>query len=256
MIFAILQARTSSTRLPGKVLKPILGCSMLSLQIERIQRSKKIDKLIVATSNDRSDSDIDNLCINIQIPCFRGSLDDVLDRFYQTAMQYKLEHVVRLTGDCPLIDPEIIDDVIEFYLKGGYDYATNSMVPYTFPDGLDVEVFRFTVLEKAWHEALLPSYREHVTPFIRQHPEKFKVGHYKNEVDLSYLRWTVDEPEDFEFVSQIYKELYPQNPTFITEDILELINRKPSLLEINSHVERNLGAKKSAETDKLFLKKL
>ena len=256
MILAILQARTSSTRLPGKVLKPILGRPMLSLQIERIQRSKKIDKLIVATSNERSDNDIGNLCINIQIPCFRGSLDDVLDRFYQTATQYKPEHVVRLTGDCPLIDPEIIDKVINFYFEGDFDYATNSMDPYTFPDGLDVEVFRFTVLEKAWHEALLPSYREHVTPFIRQHPEMFKVGHYKNEVDLSHLRWTVDEPEDYEFVSQIYKELYPQNPTFITEDILELINRKPSLLEINSHVERNLGAKKSAEADKLFLKKL
>ena len=257
MLLAILQARTSSTRLPGKVLKPILGHPMLSLQIERIQRSKKIDKLIVATSNDRSDSDIENLCINIQIPCFRGSLDDVLDRFYQTAMQYKPEHVVRLTGDCPLIDPEIIDKVISFYFEGDYDYATNSIVPYnTFPDGLDVEVFRFTVLEKAWHEALLPSHREHVTPFIRQHPEKFKVGHYKNEVDLSHLRWTVDEPEDFELASQIYKELYPQNPTFITEDILELISGKPSLLGINSHVGRNLGAKKSAEADKLFLKKL
>ena len=256
MIFAILQARTSSTRLPGKVLKPILGCSMLSLQIERIQRSKKIDKLIVATSNERSDNDIGNLCINIQIPCFRGSLDDVLDRFYQTATQYEPEHVVRLTGDCPLIDPEIIDKVINFYFEGDFDYATNSMVPYTFPDGLDVEVFSFTVLEKAWHEALLSSHREHVTPFIRQHPEMFKVGHYKNEVDLSHLRWTVDEPEDFEFVSQIYKELYSQNPTFITEDILELISRKPSLLGINSHVVRDMGAKKSAEADKLFSKKL
>ncbi len=256
MLLAILQARTSSTRLPGKVLKPILGRPMLSLQIERIQRSKKIDKLIVATSNDRSDSDIDNLCINIQIPCFRGSLDDVLDRFYQTAIQYKPEHVVRLTGDCPLIDPEIIDKVINFYFEGDFDYATNSMAPYTFPDGLDVEVFSFSVLEKVWHEAILPSHREHVTPFVRQHPEMFKVGHYKNEEDLSHLRWTVDEPEDFEFVSQIYKELYPQNPTFVTEDILGLINRKPSLLEINSHVERNLGAKKSAEADKLFLKKL
>jgi len=256
MIFAILQARTSSTRLPGKVLKPILGRPMLSLQIERIQRSKKIDKLIVATSNDRSDSDIENLCINIQIPCFRGSLDDVLDRFYQTALLYKPEHVVRLSGDCPLIDPEIIDKVINFYFEGDFDFATNSMAPYTFPDGLDLEVFSFTVLEKVWHEALLPSHREHVSPFIRQHPEMFKVGYYKNEVDLSHLRWTVDEPEDFELASQIYKELYPQNPTFVTEDILELISGKPSLLEINSHVERNLGAKKSAETDKLFLKKL
>ncbi len=229
---------------------------MLSLQIERIQRSKKIDKLIVATSNDRSDSDIDNLCINIQIPCFRGSLDDVLDRFYQTALLYKPEHVVRLSGDCPLIDPEIIDKVINFYFEGDFDFATNSMAPYTFPDGLDLEVFSFTVLGKVWHEAILPSHREHVSPFIRQHPEMFKVGYYKNEVDLSHLRWTVDEPEDFELVSQIYKELYPQNPTFVTEDILGLINRKPSLLEINSHVERNLGAKKSAEADKLFLKKL
>jgi len=256
MLLAILQARTSSTRFPGKVLKPILGHLMLSLQIERIQRSKKIDKLIVATSNDRSDNDIESLCINIQIPCFRGSLDDVLDRFYQTALLYKPEHVARLSGDCPLIDPEIIDKVINFYFEGDFDYATNSMAPYTFPDGLDVEVFSFSVLEKVWHEAILPSHREHVTPFVRQHPEMFKVGHYKNEEDLSHLRWTVDEPEDFEFVSQIYKELYPQNPTFVTEDILGLINRKPSLLEINSHVERYLGAKKSAEADKLFLRKL
>jgi spore coat polysaccharide biosynthesis protein SpsF len=255
MILAILQARTSSTRLPGKVLKPILGHPMLSLQVERIQRSKKVDKLIIATSNDRSDNDIENLCINIQIPCFRGSLDDVLDRFYQTAIQYKPEHVVRLTGDCPLIDPQIIDEVIDFCIKRDFDYVSNCVEP-TFPDGLDVEIFSFTVLEKAWHEALLPSYREHVTPFIRQHPEMFKVGHYKNKVDLSHLRWTVDEPEDFEFVSQIYKELYPQNPTFITEDILELISRKPSLLGINSHVERNMGAKKSVEADKLFSKKL
>ena len=255
MLLAILQARTSSTRLPGKVLKPILGHPMLSLQIERMQRSKKIDKLVVATSSDRSDNNIESLCINIQIPCFRGSLDDVLDRFYQTAIQYKPEHVVRLTGDCPLIDPEKIDKVINFCVKGDFDYASNCVEP-TFPDGLDVEVFKFSVLETAWKESLLPSHREHVTSFIHQNNERFKVGHYKNEVDLSHLRWTVDEPEDFGFVSQIYKELYPQNPTFITEDILGLINRKPSLLEINSHIERNLGTRKSADADKLFLKKL
>ena len=255
MILAILQARTTSTRLPGKVLKPILGHPMLSLQIERIQRSKKIDKLIVATSNNHSDNNIENLCINIRISCFRGSLDDVLDRVYQTAMQYKPEHIVRLTGDCPLIDPQIIDEVIDFCIKGDLDYVSNCVEP-TFPDGLDVEVFKFSVLETAWKESLLPSHREHVTSFIHQNNERFKVGHYKNEVDLSHLRWTVDEPEDFEFVSQIYKELYPQYPIFITEDILELINRKPSLLGINSHVERNMGSKKSEEADKLFSKKL
>ena len=255
MLLAILQARTSSTRLPGKVFKHILGRPMLSLQIERIQRSKKIDKLIVATSNDRSDSDIEDLCINIQIPCFRGSLDDVLDRFYQTATQYKPEHVVRLTGDCPLIDPEIIDKVINFYFEGDFNYATNSMAPYTFPDGLDVEVFSFTVLEKAWHEARLPSHREHVTPFICQHPEIFKVGYYKNEVDLSYLRWTVDEPEDFELIRQIYEALYKQNPKFTTQDILDFLYKNPSLLHINEKFVRNEGMEKSIKADKLYYRR-
>lgn len=239
MILSILQARMSSNRLPGKVLKPILGKPMLSLQIERIKRSRKIDQLIVATSKEISDDEIEDLCNKMQIQCYRGDLNNVLDRFYHATLLYKPEHIVRLTGDCPLIDPEIIDKVIEFYIRGKFDYATNSIKPYTFPDGLDVEVFTFSALEAAWSEAFLPVDLEHVTPFIRSNPERFKIGRYCNEIDLSHLRWTVDREEDFELVKHIYEELYPQNEAFATKDILNLIQRDPSLLSVNSHIPRN-----------------
>lgn len=255
MILAILQARVSSTRLPGKVLKLILGKPMLSLQLERIKRSKKIEQIVVATSTESSDDVIETLCQDLQITCYRGSLDDVLERFYKAALKYLPEHVVRLTGDCPLIDPQIIDDVIDFYLSGDFDYVSNSLEP-TFPDGLDVEVFSFSVLEIAWHEAVLPSHREHVTPFIHQQPDKFKIGHYKGQRDLSLFRWTVDEAEDFELVNRIYEELYPRNVSFTTEDILNLLSRNPSLVQINCYLKRNeKSIKEAMEKDRMFLEK-
>lgn len=252
MILAILQARFSSTRLPGKVLKKILGKPMLSLQLERVMCASKIDKLIVATSTDSSDNEIENLCKEMQMPCFRGSLNDVLDRFYKASIQYKPLHVVRLTGDCPLIDPQIIDEMIDFYLNGEFDYATNSIEPYTFPDGLDVEIFKFNVLETTLKEAILPSHHEHVTSFIRQNPERFKIGRYESQIDLSRLRWTVDNAEDFDLVRQIYEALYKQNPKFTTQDVLVFLRKNPSLLRINSHIVRNEGSIKSWEKDKLI----
>jgi spore coat polysaccharide biosynthesis protein SpsF len=170
-ILVILQARVSSSRLPGKVLKSILGRPMLARQIERVLQSRRIDQLVIATSTDPSDDDLENLCWQMNVSCFRGSLNDVLDRFYQAAKKWQPQHVVRLTGDCPLIDPEIIDAAVDFYLAGGYDYAANAIQP-TFPDGLDVEIFRFSILESAWKESILPSQREHVTPFIHQQPEQ------------------------------------------------------------------------------------
>jgi len=166
MILAILQARVSSTRLPGKVLKPILGMPMLLRQIERVKQAKLIEQLLVATSDDKSDDPIEQLCRENDIACFRGSLDDVLDRFYQAAKPYQPDHIVRLTGDCPLIDPQLIDEVVVFCLSGDYDYVSNAFEP-TYPDGLDVEVFRFPCLQQAWEEAELPSEREHVTLFIK-----------------------------------------------------------------------------------------
>ena len=248
-ILAILQARVTSSRLPGKVLKPIMGRPMLALQIERVLQAKQIDQLVIATSTDPSDDDLENLCRQINILCFRGSLNDVLDRFYQAAKSWQPQHVVRLTGDCPLIDPEIIDAVIDFYLAGGYDYAANSVQP-TFPDGLDVEVFRFSLLEQAWKEATLSSQREHVTPFIHQQPERFRIGHYQNAEDLSHLRWTVDEPEDFDLVTRIYELLYPLNPKFRMMDVLAQLQQRTDLVTINQKFERNEGLKKSLNEDR------
>ena len=251
MILAILQARFSSTRLPGKVLKKILGKPMLSLQLERIKHSKRIEELIVATSTEDSDNKIESLCKSMEIPCFRGSLNDGLDRFDQAALPYKPENIVRLTGDCPLIDPLIIDNVIDLCIRGEFDYVSNALEP-TFPDGLDVEAFKFSALETAWKEAFLPSHREHVTPFIYQNPERFRIDNYRNNIDLSYLRWTVDLPQDFELVRQIYEALYRQNPKFTTQDILTFLHNNPSLLQINKSILRNEGLKKSEEADKLL----
>ena len=246
---AILQARVTSSRLPGKVLKPIMGRPMLALQIERVLRSKNIDQLIIATSTDRSDDRLATFCLDMNVHCYRGSLKDVLDRFYQAAQTCKPDHIVRITGDCPLIDPEVIDEVIAFYLNGDYDYASNSVEP-TFPDGLDVEIFRFSALEGAWKEACLPSQREHVTPFIHQQPNRYRIGHYKNTEDLSHLRWTVDEPEDFDLVNKIYEELYPAEPNFRMADVLHLLQQRPEWLTINKQFERNEGFIKSLHEDR------
>jgi glutamate-1-semialdehyde 2,1-aminomutase len=245
---AILQARVSSTRLPGKVLKPILGVPMLQHQIERILRSGGIDELVVATSTDKSDDRIEDLCEKIQVPLFRGNLEDVLDRFYHAAVSYNPAHIVRLTGDCPLIDPDIIDQVINYYFEGNYDYASNAVEP-TFPDGLDIEIFSFSVLTTAWREACLSSQRKHVTPFIYQQPDRYRIGHYKSAEDLSHLRWTVDTLEDFNLINKIYEELYPVNPNFKMSDILNLLQKRPEWLTINKHFKRNEGFIESLQED-------
>ncbi len=252
MILAILQARMSSSRLPGKVLKLILGKPMLGLQIERVLRARLIDRLIVATSTDAADESIERLCQDLGVECFRGSLDNVLDRFLHAAKQYTPGTVVRLTGDCPLTDPEVIDRTVQYFLDHDFDYVTNGGAGPTFPDGLDVEVFTFSSLRTAWENAGLPSEKEHVTPYISKHPEDFKLGVFKGHPDRSHLRWTVDEPRDFEFVARVYEELYPGNPEFNTQDILELLERKPELAMINSGIERNEGLKRSLLQDKLI----
>jgi len=162
---------------------------------------------------------------------------------------------VRLTGDCPLTDPVLIDELVDFYLAQECDYASNCQEP-TLPDGLDAEAFSFAALEQAWKEAVLPSHLEHVTPFIRSNPERFKATYYRHHKNLSHLRWVVDEPEDLEFVRRIYEILYPGKPEFGTEDILALLERKPELAEINKRFKRNEGAEKSIEKDKVFLSRL
>lgn len=233
MILAILQARVSSTRLPGKVLKPIVGRPMLARQIERLGRMRRVEKLIVATSQDSSDDPIEKLCREVGVNCFRGSLNDVLDRYYWAAKPYDPQHVVRLTGDCPLADCDLIGRVIDFHLAGDYDYTSNSLNP-SFPHGLDVEVIRFTSLFQAWREAELQPHREHVTPFIYENPRHFKLGSFTNGQNLSSLRWTVDEQVDYELVSRIYEALYLNRPNFTTDDILAYLEAHPKLKTFNT----------------------
>lgn len=251
MITAILQARATSSRLPGKVLKPILGKAMLLHQIERILRAQKIDRLVVATSTEASDDAIEELCEKNKVAVFRGSLEDVLDRFYQAALAHPSDHYLRLTGDCPLTDPSVIDQLIDLHQKGSFDYSSNVEV-HTYPDGLDCEIVSSKALEKGWRGAKLKSEREHVTPYFYHHPELFKLGRLKQTPDLSALRWTVDEAEDFEFVTKIYEALYPKNPAFGMEAILDLLNKNESLSKINQRFTRNEGFKKSMKKDLYF----
>jgi spore coat polysaccharide biosynthesis protein SpsF (cytidylyltransferase family) len=248
-VVAILQARVSSSRLPAKVLLPILDKPMLLRQIERIQKSLLLDEIVIATSDSDSDNPIERLCVNENIAFYRGSLDDVLNRFINAADKYKADVIVRLTGDCPLIDPELIDKIVSEFLSSKLDYLSNCD-PATFPDGLDVEVFSYNALKESNINATLPSQREHVTPFIRNNKEYFCTGNYESIKNYSNFRWTVDEPEDFKLIEKIYKYLYPLNSSFTTSDILSLFDSHPELYHINDMFKRNEGSLKSLERDK------
>lgn len=240
MNLAILQARMSSARLPGKVLAPILGTPMLVRQIERIGRSSRIDELVIATSTEPEDDAIERVCIDHKFAVARGPLNDVLDRFHAIISARAPDLVIRLTADCPLADWSLIDDAIELCESHDYDYVANDLKP-TFPHGLDVEVIRPDALEMAWREARLPSDREHVTTYIIRHPERFRLGGLEGPVDLSALRWTVDYPEDLALVRIIYSRLYDKNPAFTTADIVDLLRREPDLQRLNAGHKRNNG---------------
>ena len=251
-VIAILQARTSSSRLPNKVLLPILGEPMLARQIERVLRATEITELIVATSNESSDDRIVEVCDMMDVSCFRGDLNDVLDRFYQAGLHARADHIVRLTGDCPLISPDIIDLVIRKHLNSGADYTTNCMPP-SFPDGLDVEIAKFSVIKEIWQSAVLPSEREHVTLAILDKKRNYELANFCSKNDLSDHRWTVDEPTDFEFVAEIYARLYQQNNEFDVADILALLESEPRLYHLNSNINRNEGLQKSFSKDREFI---
>ena len=249
-IVAIIQARVGSTRLPRKVLERIEGRPMLWHVVERVKKAKLVDEVVIATTDREEDSAVEKIAKDCGVGFFRGSEEDVLDRYYGAAEKFGADIVVRITADCPMIDPEIIDQAIRFFLDGDYDYVSNTFPP-TYPDGLDVEVFSSNALRMAWAEARKASEREHVTPYIRNHPEIFKLGNLKLEVDLSHMRWTVDRPEDLKFVREIYKKLYRENKMFYMRDVLRLLEEKPELMEINKHIERDEGYKKSLREDRI-----
>jgi spore coat polysaccharide biosynthesis protein SpsF len=252
MICAIIQARLSSTRLPGKVLCEINGRPMLSYMLERVRAAQTIDQAIVATSIESSDDLIAEFCEHEGTSCYRGSLDDVLDRYYQAALQAKCDVVVRLTGDCPLIGPQVIDRGVSTYQSSRHDYVANTAPPEgaTFPDGMDVEVFSFAALERAWREAKKPSEREHVTFYFWKNPQLFSTFRYDLPENLSKYRLTVDYPEDFEVISSVFTTLYPQNPQFTMEDVITFLEAHPNIMARNAHIASNLGWQPALEKDR------
>jgi len=238
-VVAILQARMGSTRLPGKVLNKVLDRPLLLYEIERLRRSHLIDEIVVATTTSQLDKQIVRFCEESHFPVFCGSEEDVLDRYYRAAKAFKADVVIRVTGDCPIIDPEVVDQVIAFYLEASppFDYVSNTL-QRTYPRGLDIEVFSFKGLERAAHETKLPYEREHVTPYFYQHPELFRLGNVACETDESRHRWTVDTAEDFELISRLLGELYPNNPEFRMADVLQVLKDHPDWVKINAHIEQ------------------
>lgn len=251
MTIAIIQARISSTRLPGKVLLTLADKTVIEQVISRVSQAKKIDKIILATTTRKEDNALEQICLKAGIDCFRGSENDVLDRYFQAAKKFGGKNIIRITGDCPLIDPVVIDKVIDLYEVGGVDYATNVMPP-TFPDGLDTEIFSFSALEKVWREANLASQREHVTVYLWQNPQIFRQRHLKNKIDLSARRWVLDNPEDYEFMKQVFAKLYFLKPDFGMNDLLEFFAENPEIEKINNMIGRNEGLKKSIKEDKII----
>lgn len=250
-VVAIIQARMGSTRLPGKVLVDISGKPMLWHIIERVKGCKKVDSIVVATTSREEDRPVVELAIDCGVDAFAGSEDDVLDRYYQAARKFDADPIVRITADCPVIDPQIVDEVINECTEEGYDVCGLSG---EFPDGLDVTVFSFKALENTWENAKLPSEREHVCPYMGKHPEKFKLGEYVKFDNLSHHRWSVDEESDLRFIQEIFSRLYKPGEIFLTGDILGVLEREPDLLKINAGITRNEGYIKSLKEDEEYLK--
>lgn len=242
-IVCIIQARTTSSRLPNKVLLS-LPCgsdkTVLEQVINRVNKSKLINKIVVATTINETDNPIENLCKNLKIACSRGSEDNVLSRYYQAAEENKAEMIIRITSDCPCIDAEIIDELIEKHFKEKNDYTSNTLIR-SYPHGLDCEIFSFNLLEEAYKNATEKFEKEHVTPYIyKTNKDKFKIGNLvlKDSKEYEKIRITLDTKEDYTLLCSIYDYLYNKNKDFKCKDIIELFEKKPWLFNINNNIEQ------------------
>jgi spore coat polysaccharide biosynthesis protein SpsF len=222
----------SSSRLPGKVLKPLAGAPMILRQIERVRRATRIDRLVVATSDRTSDDPLAAVLHEGGVEVFRGPLGDVLARFLGALDAHPADHVVRLTGDCPLTDPDVIDATIARHLATGADYTYNRLDPAGFPQGLDVEVITALALRRVGQDATTPDEREHVTWRVRQHPQDYRVAALSPAIDEREVRWTVDRPDDLEFVAAVYEALYGTHPAFTSDDVRALLRGRPDLARL------------------------
>ncbi len=247
----MIQARTDSSRLANKVLETIEGKSLLWHVINRVKQIKNVDQVILITTRHEIDEKIISIANESQILSFQGDTLDVLNRHYQCALKFNADPIIRITADCPLIDPRLSGEILEFFLSNNYDYVSNTINP-TYPDGLDTEIFSFMALKEAANQAKLKSEREHVTSYIKNNSEKFKLYNYKNKQDYSKFRWTVDEKRDLEFVRKIYFEMSPKK-IFSMNDILKIISENPEIQKINSDIIRNGGYMKSLKEDGEFI---
>jgi len=230
MALAVLQARMSSTRLPGKVLAPVAGAPMILRQIERLRRAHKLERIVVATSIRADDDPLAQVLTAAGVPVHRGDLDDVLGRFIGALDAFPTETVVRLTADCPLADPEVVDATIAAFEASGADYASNVAEPRSFPKGLDVEVMTASALRRAAAETADPYDREHVTPYLYRNPNRFRLASHAQAADEGEVRWTVDRPDDLEFVRAVYDALYADDPDFTSGAIRAFVQSRPDLL--------------------------
>ncbi len=246
----LIQARCGSSRLPNKVMKEIAGKTDLQWVIERIKRSKKIDEVMVITSIEKNNLPLIRLCTELGIRIFVGSEEDVLDRFYQAAKLIQPQYVIRITADCPLFDWNYLDMAIE-QLKEETDYLTG--FTESFPDGLDIEIIKYSALKCSWNEAVLASEREHVTQYIRKHPEKFLHQNLECPIkNIGNKRWTLDEDEDFEMISLVYDYFVSKGKEdFVTQDIIDFLEGHPEIEDINKKFARNEGLAKSLANDKV-----
>ena len=250
-VVAIVQARLGSTRLPGKALEEIVGRPMLAHVLARTAAVPGIDRVVLATTVKPEDDALADLARSVGIACVRGSVEDVLDRFHSTLLAYPADAILRVTGDCPLLDPLVVRRVLDAYVRSGgmVDYVSN-VNPPTYPDGLDTEIFSRHALERAWREAWLPSDREHVTTYIRDRPVQFRVANVATHEDLSAHRWVVDTEADLAFVRQVYTLLDPLGARiFGMAEVLELLGRRPELRSLNAGIRRNEGLERSRARD-------
>ena len=236
-VIMVIQARMGSTRLPGKVLLPLGGEPMLMRLVERLKRVRRADQIVIATTTNANDEPIVDLCRQLGVHCHRGSELDVLARYAEAARTHQADVVVRITSDCPLIDPALIDDVIARYQQGDADCVSN-MLPPTWPFGMAVEVFSASALAEAHAEAVQAAEREHVTPFLYGHPERYRLRNMASSTDLSVQRWTVDTPEDLDLVQRLFDAVHPTHPEFTLADLLATMQVHPDWLAINQHIRQ------------------
>lgn len=238
-IGVIIQARMGSTRLSGKVMIELSGKTILHHVIERVQQSELVDVIVIATTTNRRDDVIADEAVKCGVKVFRGDENDVLSRYYYAAKEYDIEVVIRITSDCPLIDPHVMDNIITYYLNGNYEIVTNAgsdLSQRTYPRGLDVEIFSFDALQNAYDHADKTYQCEHVTPYIYENCKS--IYFYKNDIDFSKYRWTLDTEEDLELITKVYERLYKGKHDFYLAQIVDLFNQDPELYHINEHVEQ------------------